>query len=59
MTSGHWIRFLPQEEEQNRNPVFSGKLVEEYAGDDNRREYQKVQCHKFCISASRAAPFSL
>ncbi len=34
-----------QEEQQDRNPELSGKLIEEYADDDYRREYQKVQCH--------------
>ena len=29
-----------KEEEQDRYPDLSGKLVEKYAGDDNSREYQ-------------------
>lgn len=32
-----------QEEEKDRYPDLSGKLVEEYAGEDNHRENQKEQ----------------
>ena len=45
-----------QEEEQNRNSELPGKLVEEYANDDNSREYQKVQCHKFITVRSVFLP---
>ena len=34
-----------QEEEQDRDSDLSGKLVEEYTGEYNHREYQKEQRH--------------